>query len=304
MSHSTVPRAQVETITPAKAHQLLATKEHTDRNVSEKHVKRLADDMRLGFWVVNGESIKINRAGEVVDGQHRLHACIKADKEFATLVVRDLPTDEQVQYTTDSGRRRSIGDALKIRGESYTHEIAGGIAFQYRFLTRSLHRLDAPSVPVALKLMDRFGGDPDGPGFRHSAARVSKLRHQGRVSVSGSLATWGHFVFGELERRNGVAKGTNEAFWEGLYLGVELIEDDPRLHLRNRFIDHSSPLKTARTMSRSEMIALTIKAWNRFADGQTMSTNALRWVQVGPTKEPFPQLDQRELLEDWFRIRL
>lgn len=306
MSHSTGPVAEVETISPAKAHELLASKEHPDRRVHPVHVEKLADDIRLGFWTVNGESIKINQDGEVIDGQHRLHACIKADKPIETLVVRGLPVESAVQYTTDAGRKRSIADALRIQGESYVNEMAGAVGYLWRFLTERLSYNRGPSVPVALKLFNRFAGDEDGPGLRYSAGQISRLRHRGHVPISGSLGTWGYLVFGEIARRDDELEfDAAEEFWNGLYLGTDLVEDDPRLHLRNRFIEHGKKTKNSFTFSGpGEMAALTIKAWNRFAEGRPMTPSALRWRSVGPMREPFPILNGQELLEDWFRIRL
>ena len=303
MSDSNGLSAIVETITPQIAHELLATKERPDRGVSVPHVQQLANDMRRGYWTVNGESIKITKVGEVIDGQHRLKACILAERPFDSLIVRGLPDDDAVQYTTDSGRRRSIADALRIRGEKYSNEVAGVAVMQWRFLEGKMALTFAPSVPVALKLVGRFGGEEDGPGFRHSIREISHLRHSSRgYAMSPVLSAWGHFVFGEVDRRTNGNDGLNNQFWDGLWRGVELIDGDPRLLLRNRLLEHYQSVKQSNKLGISEMRALVIKAWNAFSNGQTVRN--LRWRQVGSGREAFPLINGQDKLEDWFRVRL
>ena len=173
---------------------------------------------------------------------------------------------------------------------------------QWRFLTDKMSRTDSPSVPIALKLVSRFGGD-DEVGFRASVRFTSRMRHRTNgFAMSPVVASWGHFVFGEIDRRVNESNELNDEFWNGLWLGVDLVEGDPRLLLRNRVLQHQNSVKQTGKLSPIDLRAITIKAWNSFIEGRTLKF--LRWTQVGSAREGFPAITNQEILEDWFRIRL
>src|SRR4051812_39659069 len=61
--------------------------------------------MERGDWVLNGETIKFNDKGNLIDGQHRLQACVLAGKPFQTYVVRGI-ADDRAFATIDTGKLR------------------------------------------------------------------------------------------------------------------------------------------------------------------------------------------------------
>lgn len=104
------------TITPAAAKKLLGLNIDRNRNVRTPAVKRLAQDMREGRFIETGATLSIDTTGHIIDGQHRLHACIAADVPFRTIIVSGL---DPVAFTaTDKGTKRTLGDTLKHRGVS------------------------------------------------------------------------------------------------------------------------------------------------------------------------------------------
>ena len=64
------------TITPGDAEQMLESNE-ANRNMRARVVSAYARDMETDRWLVTGETIKIGRHGELLDGQHRLQAIIQ-----------------------------------------------------------------------------------------------------------------------------------------------------------------------------------------------------------------------------------
>lgn len=85
-----------------------------NRAINLKDVNKLADDMKAGRFVSNGETIKIDSNMELLDGQHRLEACALSGVPFEAIIVTDLPPD--VFPTIDKGRGRSFADSLYIQG--------------------------------------------------------------------------------------------------------------------------------------------------------------------------------------------
>lgn len=104
-----------ELITPDIARTYLGLNFATNRNVVKAILRRYVDDMKAGLWRFEAsDPIRFDINGQLIDGQHRLHAVIKSGVPNYFLVVRGVPTD--VVHTLDTGKSRSPGDALKIRG--------------------------------------------------------------------------------------------------------------------------------------------------------------------------------------------
>lgn len=108
-------------VTPNVA-QAWLDKNAKNRKMSSSHVGKLARDMAKGRWRYSGEAIKFDGAGNLIDGQHRLAACVKADTPFETLVIYNLAGDAQV--VLDSGKSRSASDVMSLDGAHYANHLA------------------------------------------------------------------------------------------------------------------------------------------------------------------------------------
>ena len=118
----TKPKVTIETITPAVAQKWLAT-QVKNRNVRSKtKVPMFARDMATGRWEMNGESIKFDADGHLIDGQHRLLAVIASGVSVPSVVARGL--NGRSQETVDTGTARTAGDAIGLTGRAYRNEIA------------------------------------------------------------------------------------------------------------------------------------------------------------------------------------
>jgi hypothetical protein len=106
----TQPRFEVVTITPEMAARWLEKNTANNRNVNGPTVDVYARDMRAGRWQLTPQGVAFNRTGELVDGQHRLHAIIKAGVAVEMVVA----TGFLVEYDSplDQGRVRSFGAIL------------------------------------------------------------------------------------------------------------------------------------------------------------------------------------------------
>ena len=78
----------IETITPQDAERILKESEKAfseaeggfkQRNRRRDTVTAYAEDMAAGRWKENGETIKFDSEGRLIDGQHRLAAVVKAN---------------------------------------------------------------------------------------------------------------------------------------------------------------------------------------------------------------------------------
>lgn len=104
---------QIETITPAIAAEYLKNNTN-NRPLKNQWVTDIANMIRRGQWVLDGNPIRFSEDGVLLDGQHRLQAIIRAGIPVQTLVVRGLPKESFKNI--DTGRGRSGGDILSIDG--------------------------------------------------------------------------------------------------------------------------------------------------------------------------------------------
>lgn len=109
------PGAKLIDVTPELAMDWLTqpTYRGPNRRLSQEWVSELARRMREGRWQVTGETIKFGESGHLIDGQHRLHACVEANVMIQTYVAWGI--EDEAQDVMDAGRKRTAADALSIR---------------------------------------------------------------------------------------------------------------------------------------------------------------------------------------------
>lgn len=107
-------KSTCETITPQQASVMLGSNTH-NRNLKTSVVERYMRDMQAGKWMVNGESISISTEGVLLNGQHRLTACVRSGVTFRTMVVRNV--SPEAFHTIDQNIPRNHADVLGISGD-------------------------------------------------------------------------------------------------------------------------------------------------------------------------------------------
>jgi len=117
---------KTEVITPDIARQYLGLNYKHNRNLLRSYVERYADDMRSGRWRFEAsDPIRFNINGELIDGQHRLHAVITTGITTPFIVIRGIPAE--AIHVIDTGKSRSPADALKIHGFTNTVLLAAAL---------------------------------------------------------------------------------------------------------------------------------------------------------------------------------
>jgi hypothetical protein len=111
--------ARFELITPEIATQLLETNHRHQRKIIPAKLKILKNELNNGRWAINGESIKINELGEMIDGQYRTTAIKETGIEAIVLVVRNLPVENEdgvrTMATIDS-TSRTLPEVIQMAG--------------------------------------------------------------------------------------------------------------------------------------------------------------------------------------------
>lgn len=267
-------RGAIEIITPGKARQILQAAGE-NRKLNDRMVSKYAADMIKGLWYVNGEAIKIDTQGRLLDGQHRLWACIRADKPFSTMIVIGLPPESRL--TMDQGRKRSMADQLQFRGVVQAGPSAA--------ICRLLHAWEEgrvlgsapsrpPTVHEVLAIKDRWPTMLD--SIRSAKDTVSKLPFRRYPT-----ATLGLFLV--LARTVDPDHSTAFAHLLGHGAGMDL--GHPVLGLRNHLIDRAC---RGHTDTRTQHCAWLLQAWLCLRHDKTRKR-----YQKSPLIDRFPGLVAR-----------
>lgn len=269
-----------ETITPQRAQQYLQLLSQPNRRLVEHVVSRYANDMKLGRFVMNGEPIIFDSEGAVIDGQHRLHACVRSGTAFTSMVVRGVP--HSVFVSINTGRTRIGCDVLSIAGYVNSPCLAGAARFAWQSqrngfngLTGGIGGKHIPTNEDTLATVSAL------PGLAGAAAEMyGSLRPAAKYIGSPALATFLHCSWSAA-----YGEDVSACFFGRLGDGDELTKTSPILLLRNRLIAG----KMGATRLRKEVVAaLVIKAFHLYRTGAKVST-----LRLG-ADEKFPSITTDE----------
>lgn len=284
--------SKLETITPAKAKEYLATRAR-NRALRERDVIKYALDMEAGSWVDNGESIKFDAAGHLIDGQHRLEACVLAEKAFTTTVVRDI-VDDRAMATIDVGATRTHADVFTIAGHKNAFALSS-IALMVCMVERGrvtwtaygTERLRRGNSPLAkrLKAMPNAASAISKeelktwaePYIPELAVAADQAKRCGGSPIFGVQALGALFYL--AAKKDPIAA---RQFLNDVSKGIGLQQNDPAYTVREHIISRQA--KGGVRIARQYVLGVLIKAWNARRDSRPM-----RVVRVGEG-EPFPKV--------------
>jgi hypothetical protein len=271
------PPTTVELITPAQAQKYLDTQTR-NRNLSETTVARYAEAMEQDRWALTMESIKFDRDGVLIDGQHRLAACVKANKPFRTAVTRGLEHGAFAEM--DTGRPRSPGNVLHIEGYSRANLCAAAIkviqGIQDAENDENVRSFRARGSRQAyLDWMQKHG-----PQLLE-ACNVIDTKDARAILRPPSIFVALRFLFGQVNEMRA------QEFFQRLSTGIDLTQSDPVYKLRLCLIQE---LGQKNLRHRPEWkCAITIKAWNSWLRNEPIRTLGFR------ADEQWPGIGQRML---------
>jgi len=108
---------------PCAARLLLESHNGRNRGLKKHQKYFLRGQIESGKFAYNGESIVVGDDSQVMNGQHRLNACVDSGVPIEVLMVFGVPADAFV--TIDQGARRNGADVLSIEGHKNCVALAG-----------------------------------------------------------------------------------------------------------------------------------------------------------------------------------
>lgn len=247
-------RAEQVEITPELARQWVDGR-RKNRTISQVSVDRYAHDMNNGRWMVSGEAIKFDMSGKLIDGQHRLLAVLASGVAITSWVIWGLP--EEAMDVMDSGRKRSPGDMLSIRGVASPKNTAACcrwlLVIKYGYTSNKTRGAGTTNDEI-IGVLERNPGIPDSIEKSHKSKGLAP-------SLLAAFHYIGSYKLGKPDEADAFAlsftKGvSSNAFYPDA-------SKDPAIMWRERLID-SPKRSTNGTMDESGLNG-TILCWNKYA---------------------------------------
>ena len=163
---------------------------------------------------------------------------------------------DESRYTIDTGKQKTAGDFLKMKGRAYYKELASAVSFILRYQARHSFS-DGGSNGPKLTKTQIVGAADELSGIDDSiAATVPAMAHLFGHAICAAC----HYIF---KRKAGSAAA--DEFFELLFSGEGLSRGSPILYCRNKL---STTLRGQRAQTRGEMI---FRCWNSWRNNESIS---------------------------------
>lgn len=120
----TLPTFEWVDITPDLATEWLE-KNETNRVLRPGQINKYARDIQTGDFTLSNDAICFDPDGNLLNGQHRLHAIIKSDTPLLHGIMYNVPPD--TMKNMDSGASRTIADVLRNQGETHVETLGSTV---------------------------------------------------------------------------------------------------------------------------------------------------------------------------------
>jgi hypothetical protein len=238
-----------------------------NRYISKTNLQRLMRDIQVGDWKVTGETIIFDDDDRLVDGQHRLLACMESGIPIKTYVVRGN-IDKDAATSIDTGKAKTPGDLLTFSNFDEGHHLAACLRWINRIRTDGMQferfKLTRDEMLEFMK---------DNPDVSLSLPYGRFIRQLVVPSLGAAL----HFEMAAKDR------GLADKYFTHLQQGTGEV-GSPTFVVRELLIKN----KLHRAQLPVHIVAaMLIKAWNLLRTGRT--AKIIRWY--GDTQnEPYPKI--------------
>ena len=247
-------------VTPTIAEAWLS-KNTNNRNIRRNVVAAYARDMRAGNWQLTGDAIRFDRAGTLIDGQHRLHAVITAEASVPMLVVKGL--GEDVQSVIDTGAKRSPGDMLRLDGVQHPNILAAAarLAVALERVRAGLAKGISAVVVTHAEMREWIDANPD----VYSAATAAQSYYR-ELRVPPSVLAVAVLTLARVD-----IDDCNE-FFTSLTNHATAGPGDPRSAYLTRL---TASQRQRERLNQVEHLGLIYRTWNAWRKGETLTRVAV-----------------------------
>jgi len=248
-------------LTPELAAELLESTPEHQRKITQNHVDRIARAMTSGGFLLNPQPLIIDTNGALMDGQHRCTAVVQSGVTIPVVIVRGA--DPEVFALVDTGRTRQASQFVPGQNGAMI-AAAARLVMAFRSTGGQFRRIEHERSMITNKqILDDVEADEE---YQLAAPQMAAIRKAAKINPVPLLAV--HI----LASRN--VDADQASLWlSGLETGEDLAKGDPRLVLRNKWIQEGPRIRGV-TLQWS----LTVKAWNAHLAGKEI--RQLRWRAI------------------------
>lgn len=258
-------KTAIVTITPEIAQQLLDNTDMTiQRKANHGQVKFLTREILKGNWALNGDAIRQDVLGNIIDGQHRLKACVRSKTNIETLFVKGLPTESIV--TIDMGQKsRNNSDVLEMSRRKkfkYSGSISSSAKFINNFDSKVFSSNSDRKIATYMSGADYLEWIKSHEDIFDSVAESMRIRSNGDKLISSPVFCGLKYIFDRLN------KDKSNLFFQQLSDGYGLKSTDTLFTLRKKLINNR--FKSTR-MTQKTIVLLICRCWNAFIKGEKLT---------------------------------
>ena len=250
-------------ITPDVASDYLK-KNINNRPLSKHHIDQIVRAIKNNEWIYNGESIKFDTLGNLLDGQHRLHAIISANIPVESEVIFELsPT---IFKTLDQTKKRNLSDFIAISGAEWWVEKSALTRHLFFYRTMSYETKKVLySTHTSSQLFDFY--------IQNKAEIDDTIMHCRHLKRNGMIIQFSKIVFiynvfSKIDLNNA------NKFLNDLLTGYNLVTGSPIAALRETQIKEK--MYNQFRISNIIAIDLLFRTWNLYRANTFVKLNAIK----------------------------
>jgi hypothetical protein len=231
--------------------------------------------MEANTFRYQGDTIRFTKSGRMIDGQHRLIACVMTQRPFWAIIVTGL--DEDVSRTIDTGKIRTLSNVLDLNEGQST------LNTNYASITQALMQYELQGLQGILTNNVTVTKDQLYSLFKEQESEIITATNYTRRATGVKLLTakMEGFFYVLFHRADHVKA---KEFFDGLNDGIGLTADSPVRNLRDRLINANAAKLKAHLLSNREIVGIVVKAWNAF-----MTNTPVKSLRFS-TNESFPSI--------------
>lgn len=272
-------KSSVEKITPAKAAKWMEGAENI-RRVRKHRVNMWAEKLRRGMFTLSNDAICVDEDGKLLNGWHRCSAVIETGIPFDAIVLRGMPKSSAI--VMDKGLKRLASDSINV--PRWANVIAAA-AKLYLMWDKNITHNTAKAAEIITEedIIELANDNID--EFTAAAEIASSLAK----AVGGSTTVWTTFIY----RTSQINETSMLEFVNSIRTGANLAQGDPRLAVRNWFINQQVGTRRKSSILNQNALHIIAQGWNAWLRGDKRDklhlprVNATKTVTVPQPEKPF-----------------
>lgn len=171
-------------------------KQNKNRKLSRTKIKKYVEALKDGKWCLTGESIIVSADGEILNGHHRLQACVEAGVGFIVTITYGV-TDDLSFAHIDVGNMRSRSQVLEMAGVKVSASVLSRVAMLAKAFDMTKNPFDFRGTQgTSFQPAEILSYVEDHEELALSVDFVSKIvkRHKLESQVSEPIYAFAHYL--------------------------------------------------------------------------------------------------------------